>query len=322
MTLTRAPRAPLQLALAALSAAALSARPGHALERTRTPTGDIPVVWNRTPVPLLVEPTPQLPPLAPDAVLADLRASAAHWSRGRNACTSFTVDVQPTADGQPAPEAVIDLANRLVIRRDAWCNPARPEAPCHNPAALAITTVTARKSDGVLLDVDIELNASGARWGDLVAGTGGDGAHDLQAVLTHEFGHFLGFDHSCRLAGEPPASGIPTCADADAPALASVMFPVESAGEGPRREPTREDLQALCAIYPALPDTILGDGGVGCSAAGAGKGNGNGSGKATLAGGPAAAGWLTALALFWLSRRRRARSSAASAMSLPANRQP
>jgi hypothetical protein len=315
------------LALAALAASALPGlpTPALALERTRTPTGDIPVIWDRTPVPLLVEPAPQLPHVAPAAVLADLRASAVRWSRGRNSCTSFVLNIETTLAGDPPPEAMIDYANRLVIRRDRWCNPAKPDA-CHNPAALAITTVTARKSDGVLLDVDIELNATRITWGDLVANdpsTAG-GAHDLQAAMTHEFGHFLGFDHSCRLPGEPPANNIPACAEADSAALASVMFPVESPREGPRRDPTPEDLQSLCAIYPALPDTILGDGSVGCTTAGTGIGRGNVKGMPS--------GWLIGLSallslsgtvrLVRLARRCRVRSTAASAMSLPANRQP
>jgi hypothetical protein len=310
-----------QLALGALAASALLAlpTPALALERTRTPTGNIPVVWDRTPVSLLVPPAPQLPHVAPAAVLSDLRASAARWSRGRNLCTSFVLNIETTPTGDPPPEAVIDYANRLVIRRDRWCNPAQPDTDCHNPAALAITTVTARKSDGVLLDVDIELNATSLTWGDLVANDPGTlgGAHDLQAAMTHEFGHFVGFDHSCRLAGEPPSNDIPACAEANSAALASVMFPLESPRASPRREPTPEDLQSLCSIYPALPDTILGDGSVGCTIAGAGSGSGKVSSWLSWL------SWLLSLALtVRLARRWRVRSTAASAMSLPANRQP
>ena len=305
------------LALVALAAGALSAAPTRALERTRTPTSDIPVVWDRTPVPLLVPPEPVLPLLPPPAVLADLRTSAAYWSRGRNSCTSFSLSIETTGAGHPPPEAAIDYLNQLVIRRDGWCNPSKPDAPCHNSAALAITTVTARKSDGVLVDVDIELNATGVEWRDLVADGEGAGGHDLQATMTHEFGHFLGFDHSCRLAGEPPANNIPACDQADSAARASVMFPVESPKASPRREPTPQDLQSLCAIYPALPETIRGDGSVGCSTVPAPPGRGIDSGW------PIGLGSLLALAgTVRLARRWRVRSTAAAARSLPANRQP
>jgi hypothetical protein len=325
--MTAAPRARtgqvIMLALAAL----LPATSARALQRTRTPTGDIPVVWDRTPVALLVDAEPQLPAMAPAAVLDGLRASAARWSQGRNACTSFNLQIETAAEDERPSGAIIDQVSRLVIRRDRWCNPARPEAGCHNPAALAITTVTARKSDGVLLDVDVELNAVNNRWGDLaITGADASGAHDLEAVLTHEFGHFLGFDHSCRLPGEPPASNILACADASDVALDSVMYPLEIPGGLPRREPTPEDLRSLCAIYPALPDTILGDGSVGCTAAGAGSGRGIVSGVPAL-------GWLALLSLAALrvasagkadrlDRRRRVKSTASAAMSLPSNRQP
>src|SRR5262249_32114894 len=75
-------------------------------------------------------------------------------------------------------------ANLVVFRDDAWP---------HNPGSgngdiIALTTVTYDLDSAAILDADIEINSAQFRFG--------DGHTDLQAVLTHEVGHFLGLAHS------------------------------------------------------------------------------------------------------------------------------
>jgi hypothetical protein len=236
-----------------------------ALARAWTSTGK-PLYWDRTPVSLRVDAVPTIDALSGAQVLQALRASAARWSRSGNACTSFIlrVDPQPGRNGDVA----IDHVNRLVLRREAWCNPRK--ARCNDPAALAITTITSRISDGSIIDVDIELNATGGFWRDVVAQpVPGTEQHDLEAALTHEFGHLLGFDHSCLVPGEQSRVDennhrVPLCSAEDPVAKASVMYPYESSLSEPSRVQSLQDVRDLCRVYPDFPDGIDGEGGFSC----------------------------------------------------------
>ena len=53
------------------------------------------------------------------------------------------------------------------------------------------------------MDADIEVNAQHFRWADLkVDGQIDAETADLQNTLVHEFGHFIGLDHTCYLSDE------------------------------------------------------------------------------------------------------------------------
>jgi hypothetical protein len=238
-----------------------------ALVRTRN-SNDIGIYWNRTPVVLQVDAPLVIPSMAPAAALAAVQMAADRWSQGGNPCTSFVLAVTPR-EGRNT-EAFVDGENRLVIRADTWCNP-RKTVPCYDPSILALTTVTSRRSDGMILDADIELNATNITWRDVV----GDGAstavgHDLEAALTHELGHLAGYDHTCVPAGEEPRNDddghpVPACDLADPAAQISVMYPFESVALDPRRTLTLEDRRDHCHAYPRLPDTVNGEGSMGCA---------------------------------------------------------
>ncbi len=113
----------------------------------------------------------------------------------------------------------------------------------------------ALKSDGTVLDSDMELNAVHYKWADVVTDGGtlntpGEKVHDLQNTMTHEFGHLIGFDHNCYdpSAGRPRAmdnsgQAVPNCSDATPAMRAATMFNSASpagrgqAGPDPRRHP-------------------------------------------------------------------------------------
>lgn len=148
---------------------------------------------------------------------------------------------------------------------------------------LAKTTVTFDHETGEIYDADIELNFA---FNNLTVGDE-QVAFDLQSILTHEIGHFIGLDHS---------------ADLDATMNANY-----DEGDTSLRTLEPDDVAAICAAYdPTRPATCsptprngLGDTCAqteGCSC--------------VLAGGPAGSGAalvLSVAALGGLLRRRRAR---------------
>lgn len=155
--------------------------------------------------------------------------SAAHWTSVRCDGTPVGFEVGLLAD-----PSVCDLAefnedagnvNNIVFDsfadRDA------------DPAAFALTTVWHNTRSGEILDVDMEINEDRGPYvvcpepDGCAPGTG----TDLENVLTHEFGHYLGLAH--------------TSDDPEATMVASA-----SAGEIEKRTLEPDDIAGLCAIYP------------------------------------------------------------------------
>lgn len=91
---------------------------------------------------------------------------------------------------------------------------------------LAKTTVTFDADTGTILDADIEVNHAYNEF------TLGDDrvVYDLQSVITHEIGHFVGLDHS--------SDGSAT------------MFSGYDEGSTELRSLEADDVEALCAVYP------------------------------------------------------------------------
>jgi hypothetical protein len=112
-------------------------------------------------------------------------------------------------------------ANIIVFRDDIW-----PYEAAGN--VLALTTVTYSNKSGSIFDVDMEVNSTQPiSVGDPVPST----SYDLQSIVTHEAGHFLGMAHS-----------------ADSMAT---MWPQYSSGTMSFRMLALDDAEGICAVYPA-----------------------------------------------------------------------
>lgn len=95
---------------------------------------------------------------------------------------------------------------------------------------LATAKVQFDPKTGVIRDADIAINSA---INDFTVGDKNVG-QDLQAVMTHEAGHFLGLDHS----SDPEAT----------------MYFAYDKGETKQRELSEDDVKAICAVYPPERD--------------------------------------------------------------------
>jgi hypothetical protein len=294
---------------------ALASPPAWGFVRTKT-KGGIPIYWTAGCATATVY-LNGFSMMTRDEVAKSIAAAAHAWSPAAVDCAAAdggfghpAFEIVPTLappgavpprvrkEGQP------DGQNIVVFRTDGW------EDDFHVESALALTTVLA-KSDGRILDADMEINAFDKAWGDFDPGspllTSVDGAStfDLQNALTHEFGHFVGLDHSCHGPADltqmidNDGNQVVDCGLASAPVQATVMYAIIQFTEVSKRVLTADDVDGVCTIYPSgtAPHACgldLPDDGCGCAA---------GPRPHTEAG----LGGLAALAAVAFSRGRRGR---------------
>lgn len=99
---------------------------------------------------------------------------------------------------------------------------------------LAKTSVTYNDETGEIYDADIEVNTANNTV--TISDDPRKIQYDLQAILTHEVGHFIGIAHS---------------ANSDA-----VMFASYSPGSIAQRKLTDDDIAAVCAVYKPNATTV------------------------------------------------------------------
>lgn len=180
----------------------------------------------------------------------------------------------PTPDGGCTDSSSCDPASDDVIVFDdaSW-----PYNDSVN--TLALTTVTYGVQDGRIFEAYTEVNSAPPKMLTLQEPPpAGSTAYDLQAILTHEAGHFLGLAHA-------------TSTD-------PVMYAFYSAG---RITLTQDDIDGFCTIYPPK-----GSRGCGCRGVG---GDVRGLAAPSLALG-------AVLAVYVRRRRSRKKSSTASRSSV------
>ena len=222
-------------------------------QNTGLPTGVL-IHWNRSCIDITSYPN-DLTEMTPDQVQQAAAAAAATWSKGALACTYLDVRVTASFDATRASAA--DPYNVLIFR-NPWCDPSKPDE-CQ-PEALAVTSVFAGRTTGIIHDADIEVNTENFVWGDLATQPGA-GKQDLQNALTHEMGHLIGLDHDCYTPGsdkfrqtDNTGAPAPFCISADATVQESTMFTKAEFGDLSKRTLAPDDQNAVCGIYPAAQD--------------------------------------------------------------------
>jgi MYXO-CTERM domain-containing protein len=234
-------------------------RPALAYVRYQTSNG-VPFAWKKSCVWLTAFPA-DLPLMTRDQTRDAIAAAAAAWSKqdpSVGACSYLDLRLLEAAATETFPPGGNDGANRIGFRRDTWCP--RPSS-CYDPAALALTSVTARTSTGELVDADIEINAVTFSWADVTRNAPTGTEQDLQNALTHEMGHVIGLDHTCNSGGGVPANDqngnpIPDCATAPAAVVDTTMLPSANPLDTSKRTLAADDRMGVCAIYPVASDPM------------------------------------------------------------------
>jgi MYXO-CTERM domain-containing protein len=161
-----------------------------------------------------------------DQVDAIARRAFATWTDAKcqNGSPSIEVDDLGTVPcDQVEYNQHAGNANVVVFRDKVWPHEDDGQG---STDTIALTTVTYDVDKGDIFDADIEVNGVQNKF--TTSDTKVD--VDLQSVLTHEAGHFLGLGH--------------TMVDG------STMFPNYANGTTSLRDLGDDDLAAICAVYP------------------------------------------------------------------------
>jgi len=223
--------------------------------------------------------------MSADQIIKSVTQAAHTWSGDAVSCTSGGVTSSPSFEIVPTvaaataapPPAAWDGHNSIIFRTESWSHSGKPGMD-YAFEALAVTTVTARL-DGHIVDADMEINGVSKSWMNLDPGYSVPFDHgaihdvfDLQNALTHEFGHFIGLDHTCYIPsatnpllsdlGKPRPNDdkgdpVPDCDGAPSKISSTVMFNSAIPAETSKRVLSDDDRQAICDIYPASRDTVV-----------------------------------------------------------------
>lgn len=165
--------------------------------------------------------------LSSEQLLGVLQRSLGAWEAVSCDGSPLGIDIQIRSDTSTCQAPLYrdggGNANTLIFQ-DAW-------PPMNDSAAFALTTVWHRRSTGEILDVDIEVNEERGPFGVCpAAGCTDSRTVDLENVLTHELGHYLGLAHSTETE--------------------ATMFVSAVAGEVLKRDLHPDDIDGICTVYP------------------------------------------------------------------------
>jgi Matrixin len=166
---------------------------------------------------------------------AEVDASFAVWDDSAVDCSYLTLTDGGVVNGLGTGfDNDGEEDNVIVFVTDGWLD----LGSGHDAAAIALTSVFFDPETGVIVNADMEFNAEFFRPM-IIGQTISDPLDprteaDLRNTITHEAGHFLGLDHT-------------NISDA-------TMFAVAQTGEINKRDLAQDDLDGVCAIYPADED--------------------------------------------------------------------
>jgi Matrixin len=227
---------PLLLTRLAAIASALAlyvcSRNAQAFCRTTTLSGDnqacvvdgVPLFWPGRLVELRLNASAGSKAGTLNALSTVLQASATSWSKlacdAPSGAPSVTLTLGSLTNASTVGYAQGAPNENLVVFQDVtW--------PYPDAQQLALTTLTFQKSNGALVDADLEVNGTKNL---IVSGAVPPNGFDLETILKHELGHVLGLAHT-SVAG-------------------ATMFPTYDAGSVEQRVQKQDDIDGICKAYP------------------------------------------------------------------------
>ncbi len=232
-----------------------------------------------------------------DLATAAVERGFSAWPQTAQACTDMAFAPAGTTSSRKA----LRDGQSVVLFRNRSCGslvpPIPPDHPCHAvdaaedcPSAfdcwdealenvIATTSVSYVAGTGEILEADMEINAvdSAGTSGFLMTCSDTAPATDIQNVVTHEAGHFLGLAHACETTTQPPSIDftLAGCPGNTNP----TMFPTSPPGEISKRSLEPDDAAGVCFLYPrgeptpacvgVLPQRTRNDGPSSCGSASA-----------------------------------------------------
>jgi hypothetical protein len=159
--------------------------------------------------------------------------SFARWAAAKCADTSELVGIGvsnngPSTCGEVRYNPSTPNQNLIVFRDTSW-----PYSDPNN--TLGLTTVTFNSETGEIYDADMEINASGKNL--TTSDNPPENGFDLESVITHEAGHFLGLAHATDQK--------------------ATMFASYKPGTTTLRTLTPDDVAGLCSIYPDSSQRVV-----------------------------------------------------------------
>jgi hypothetical protein len=265
----------------------LGPEPARAYVRTRSPNTCALVTWTQSCIYIQPDASLEQTDLTAAEVEQAIKSAIASWNE-RLLPSSYMRLRYLAPDGEREVNR-LDQLQLIKFRRERWCRPgANGMTTCFDPAATAVTTVSFLNKpqdstlDGRIVDADIDMNAFNYRFFDAAKGsipssnTDPRTPVDLWNTMTHELGHVLGLEHTCRLddASYPSCvvtdrgERIPSCEDVELgrrgdPALQLIyettMYPTSTSTEIGRRLPKADDLAGAVDSYPQGRDPLTCD---------------------------------------------------------------
>lgn len=277
----------LLVAVGVVAGVCIGPEPARAYVRTRSPNTCALVTWTQSCVYIQPDASLEQTDLTAAEVEQAIKSAITSWNE-RLMASSYMRLRYLAPDGEREVNR-LDQLQLIKFRRERWCRPAaNGMTTCFDPAATAVTTVSFLNKpqdstlDGRIIDADIDMNAFNYRFFDAAKGsvpssnTDPRTPVDLWNTMTHELGHVLGLEHTCRLddASYPSCvvtdrgERIPSCEDVELgrrgdPALQLIyettMYPTSTSTEIGRRLPKADDLAGAVDSYPQGRDPLACD---------------------------------------------------------------